>query len=262
MLQHPVNAKIRLHRGLGSRVLKSMTRISGARADPVELGVCCVFIHVSCAKGMPRSFPQRQGGSVRGKTDDIVSANQNPVIEAIVPRFFVGTRFAIHVDLSMTTLTRDHLLDGGFRSGMPPHSSLTDEQLERSLAEVLAVRPEGPLWVFAYGSLIWNPLLKFEARRTGLLNGWRRSFCVRSVSVRGSEEWPGRVPGLERGGQVRGVAFRLRDDQVDAELRVLWSREMAGGVYHPLWTRVALDDGQEAAAITFVANVDHRQTDQ
>ena len=159
----------------------------------------------------------------------------------------------------MTTLTRDHLLDGSFRSGMAPHSSLTDEQLERSLAEVLAVRPEGPLWVFAYGSLIWNPLLKFEARRTGLLNGWRRSFCVRPVSVRGSEEWSGRVLGLERGGQVRGVAFRLRDDQVDAELRVLWFREMAGGVYHPLWTRVALDDGQEAAAITFVANVDHPQ---
>lgn len=159
----------------------------------------------------------------------------------------------------MTTLTRDHLLNGSFRSGMPSHSSLTDEQLERSLADVLAARPQGPVWVFAYGSLIWNPLLTFDARSAGTLHGWRRSFCVRSVSVRGCEKWPGRVLGLERGGQVRGVAFRLHDDQVDTELRVLWSREMAGGVYHPLWTRVALDDGQEAAAITFVANVEHSQ---
>jgi len=157
----------------------------------------------------------------------------------------------------MTRLTRDHLLDGSFRNGMP--SSLSDEQIRRSLAEALAGRPEGALWVFAYGSLIWNPLLAFDARRTGTLHGWRRSFCVRSVSVRGSEECPGRVLGLERGGQVRGVAFRLRDDQVDEELRVLWSREMAGGVYHPHWMCVALDEGPEVAAITFVANVDHPQ---
>jgi len=157
----------------------------------------------------------------------------------------------------MTTLTRDHLLDGTFRSRMPSGSLLTDEQLEYSIAEMLASRPDGPLWVFAYGSLIWNPLLTFDARKTAILTGWRRSFCVRSVSVRGSEEWPGRVLGLERGGQVQGVAFLLRDDHVDTELRMLWSREMASGVYHPTWTRVALDDGQEVAAIAFVANVDH-----
>lgn len=159
--------------------------------------------------------------------------------------------------MSMTTLTRDHLLDGSFRSSLPSGSLLTDEQLACSIAEVLAERPEGSLWIFAYGSLIWNPLLTFDVRRTGTLRGWRRSFCVRSISVRGSEEWPGRVLGLERGGQVRGVVFRLRDNQLDTELRMLWSREMASGVYHPVWTRIALDDGQEIAAITFVANVNH-----
>lgn len=161
----------------------------------------------------------------------------------------------------MTLLTRENLLDGSYRTGlaMPSHLAWTDDALERSLATLLEARPDGAVWVFAYGSLIWNPLLTFSARQVATLDGWHRSFCLRSIAGRGTREWPGRVLALEPGGQVQGVALRLHDDQVHAELRVLWAREMVAGVYQPRWAHAVLADGQEVAAIAFVADEGHPQ---
>ncbi|NMG17599.1 gamma-glutamylcyclotransferase [Aromatoleum bremense] len=156
----------------------------------------------------------------------------------------------------MTILTRKNLIDGSFRGSldMPSHLSRSDADLDRSLDEILQARPDGAIWVFAYGSLIWNPLLAFAEQCTATLDGWHRSFCVRSISGRGRLEWPGRVLALEPDGQVQGVALRLNDDQAAAELRLLWTREMGSGVYRPLWSQVTLGDGREVAAIVFVVN--------
>jgi len=137
---------------------------------------------------------------------------------------------------------------------MPSHLSWSDADLERSLTGMLRARPDGAIWVFAYGSLMWNPLLAFDEQRTARLDGWHRSFCVRSISGRGSPERPGRVLALEPGGQVQGVALRLNDDQAASELRLLWTREMGSGDYHPIWAPVALDGGREVAAIVFIVN--------
>ena len=156
----------------------------------------------------------------------------------------------------MTILTRDKLIDGSFRSGlkMPSHLSWSEADIERSLGETLRARPAGAIWVFAYGSLMWNPLLAFDEQRTATLDGWQRSFCVRSISGRGSPERPGRILALEPGGRGQGVALRLNDDQAASELRLLWTREMSSGDYHPIWAPLALDDGREVAAIVFVIN--------
>lgn len=130
----------------------------------------------------------------------------------------------------MSILTREHLLDGSYlaRLALPVGSSWSEEDVNRSLAQALEGRPSDMIWVFAYGSLMWNPMLELAEESLAVLDGWHRSFSVRSISGRGTLEHPGRVP-LEAGGQVQGVALRIRPEVVDAEMRLLWLREMAGG---------------------------------
>jgi glutathione-specific gamma-glutamylcyclotransferase len=113
---------------------------------------------------------------------------------------------------------------------------LSAEALERSLDEALAGRdPQAPLWIFAYGSLMWNPGLVFVAKRVGTIYGFHRSFCLWSRINRGTPERPGLVLTLERGGSCRGLAFRLTGSTSRDELLALWRREMSLGSYHPRW---------------------------
>lgn len=159
-------------------------------------------------------------------------------------------------DRATSTLTRDALNTGEFLTslGLAPQDLWTQAQLEESLAAILRARPPGPLWVFAYGSLMWNPLLEVEDRQVATLDGWHRSFCLRTTAGRGSVETPGRMLALEPGGVTRGVALRLRDSVLADELRLLWTREMATGSYRPVWTTIALRKGEAASAIAFVAD--------
>ncbi len=39
-----------------------------------------------------------------------------------------------------------------------------------------------PVWVFAYGSLMWNPEIAFAEARPGFLHGYHRSFCPSSIA--------------------------------------------------------------------------------
>jgi cation transport protein ChaC len=87
------------------------------------------------------------------------------------------------------------------------------------------------IWVFGYGSLMWNPGFPHCAAEPALLRGWHRSFCVYSHRYRGTPERPGLVLGLDRGGACRGVAFRVSAPDVRTALGYLWEREMVGGVY-------------------------------
>jgi cation transport protein ChaC len=118
----------------------------------------------------------------------------------------------------------------------------------------MSKRPEGDLWVFAYGSLMWNPLLRFAQRSAAVLHGWHRSFCLHIVAGRATPTEPGRMLALEEGGFTRGMAFRLHEDSINEELRLVWIREMVMGSYMPIWAPVALADGTQANAIAFVAN--------
>lgn len=158
----------------------------------------------------------------------------------------------------MTKLTRSILTDGSLRDrlALPSHLSWTDAQLEASLLQLLTSRPSEALWIFAYGSLIWNPLMPFEEHQDACLNGWRRSFCIRTISARGTPENPGRVLGLERGGQTHGVAYKLPGTIAVSELRLLWAREMGSGVYLPIWETLQLSNGETVVGIVFIANPD------
>jgi cation transport protein ChaC len=137
--------------------------------------------------------------------------------------------------------------------------ALNDEQLSASLAATLAARPKGAgWWVFAYGSLLWNPLFPVAEMRPAKVHGLHRSFCLWSLASRGTPDTPGLVLALERGGACRGVALRLPAPLALDELHLLWRREMVVGSYRPRWVRLDAG-GRELVALTFVAKRSHPQ---
>lgn len=132
------------------------------------------------------------------------------------------------------------------------------ERIERSMQDVMNARPDsGDFWVFAYGSLIWNPLLSFLEKQRATLQGWQRSFCLRLIAGRATVEQPGRMLALEPGGHTQGVAYKLSGQAAQDELSLLWVREMSLGAYRPIWTTVSLEDGSNATALVFIAEPDH-----
>jgi len=92
-------------------------------------------------------------------------------------------------------------------------------------AELAALRDSGePVWVFAYGSLLWDNELRDVRAEEALLRGYHRSFCLYSYDYRGTPANPGLTLGLDRGGSCRGAALRLSADALDE----IWQREMSG----------------------------------
>ncbi|KQP88215.1 gamma-glutamylcyclotransferase [Methylobacterium sp. Leaf117] len=132
---------------------------------------------------------------------------------------------------------------------------MTDAELAPGLAAALAAHPapsEG-LWVFGYGSLIWQPEFAYVERRVGTLHGYHRRFCLLQRRFRGSPGNPGLVLALETGGTCEGVAFRLTGATAAETLLPVWRREMRGNGYLGCWVPVATAAGT-IQALTFVVN--------
>ena len=137
---------------------------------------------------------------------------------------------------------------------------LTGEQRSASFEKGLQYyKPGDEAWVFAYGSLMWNPAIDFAEASPSRVEGWRRSFCFWTPYGRGSPELPGLMLGLEGGGSCEGIAYRLAPDQVRSELEILWNREMLSGVYQAKWVPTRLRDGRTVTAVTFVVETAHCQ---
>jgi len=132
------------------------------------------------------------------------------------------------------------------------------EQRAASLAATLAGRPDqGPIWLFGYGSLIWNPAFEFEEAAPATLTGWHRDFCLRLTAGRGTARYPGRMLALTAGGETTGLAFRLTDSGLEDELSLVWKREMITGCYLPTWCPLVLDDGRQVNALVFIMDPNH-----
>jgi cation transport protein ChaC len=116
--------------------------------------------------------------------------------------------------------------------------------------------PEGDLWVFGYGSLMWDPGFPYVEWAPGLVYGYHRALCIYSSRWRGTPEQPGLVLGLDRGGACRGIAYRIAHADVRTSLDALWSREMRRGVYHPRLLRARLPR-HVVKALVFIANPLH-----
>jgi cation transport protein ChaC len=154
-------------------------------------------------------------------------------------------------------LCREDLQSGGRRDAyirkMLADAVWSEAQLADSLERTLKRAPKGDLWIFAYGSLIWNPIFPVAEERVAKVHGLHRSFCIWSKLGRGSPDRPGLVLGLNRGGNCRGVVLRLERQHVAEELALVWRREMVTGAYKPTWVKVRTDEGT-VHAIAFVAD--------
>jgi cation transport protein ChaC len=146
-----------------------------------------------------------------------------------------------------------------YETAVEDSRALNDEQLSASLTACLAEKPKGAgWWIFAYGSLLWNPLFPVAEMRPATLRGMHRSFCLWSLATRGTPAAPGLVLGLEPGGSCRGVALRLPAPLAIDELHLLWRREMVVGSYRPRWVHVDCD-ARPLTALAFLVRRDHPQ---
>ncbi|HET6520955.1 MAG TPA: gamma-glutamylcyclotransferase, partial [Geminicoccaceae bacterium] len=98
-------------------------------------------------------------------------------------------------------LTRENIRSGLIRDMIrradPTMRVLTDEELRASIAAVLTPDLAGrDVWLFGYGSLIWNPAFHFVERRLGTVHGYHRRFCLWTHLGRGTPDFPGLVLGL------------------------------------------------------------------
>lgn len=119
----------------------------------------------------------------------------------------------------------------------------------------------GPLWVFAYGSLLWDPGFIPAESVTAILTGYARSFCMLSIHHRGTEDEPGLVLALDQqaGASCTGVTLRVAGPDTDAVLVTLRERELISSAYLERWVRVRLQDGRQIIALAYVIDPAHRQ---
>ena len=139
----------------------------------------------------------------------------------------------------------------------PPASSakpLSPTELLASLREALTPWQRGtPFYIFAYGSLMWNPSFTFDARHVATIRGYHRSFRVWSRINRGTPERPGLVLTLECGGSCRGLVYRIPADLVQEQMNLIWKREMNYGSYRPKWLNCSVGD-ETFRALAFTVN--------
>ena len=146
----------------------------------------------------------------------------------------------------------------GLRIG--PFPPLSEDLRTRSLRETLAAAPDREsIWLFTYGSLMWNPEFEPAESDFGMLAGYRRALNVWTAHARGTPENPGLALGLAVGGTCRGVLYRLDPSRENDDLPAIWNREMYTGVYRPEWLPVLGDRGETVEAIAFVTDPDHPQ---
>jgi cation transport protein ChaC len=157
---------------------------------------------------------------------------------------------------------------------MTSDRTASDSQAERRRAELEAnmaraaaaphlrqdccLAPGEDLWVFGYGSLMWNPGIPHVETRVGTLHGFHRRFCIWSSRYRGTVERPGLVLGLDRGGCCRGLLFRVPAGEVETALDYLHQREMMTRVYRPERRRVESPQGP-VTALCFIVDRRHSQ---
>lgn len=121
------------------------------------------------------------------------------------------------------------------QQGLGPDWRLSDDALEASRGPVLqSLQGCQDLWIFAYGSLLWDPGFHFTEVRRATLEGHQRQFNYKTTIGRGTPDQPGLVLSVEpQAGCCHGLAFRIDASIADRESRLFWRREMLFGGYQP-----------------------------
>ena len=117
------------------------------------------------------------------------------------------------------------------------------------------------MWVFGYGSLLWNPGFEAQERVIAKLPDYHRSFCMRSIHHRGTQDDPGLVLALDAlaGAQCNGVALSVASHEQNDVLAYLRERELISSAYLEKMLHIDLVDGRRVEAVTYVIDPDHVQ---
>lgn len=117
-----------------------------------------------------------------------------------------------------------------------------DSYYAQTTADLIgAVPPGGEMWLFAFGSLIWNKRFTSDAERRGVVRGWHRDFCLGpDTRYRGNPAAPGYVLSLDRGGQCKGMVYRLPPQGLAANIEGLLRKEPP---FPPRWVTVETPEG-------------------
>lgn len=117
------------------------------------------------------------------------------------------------------------------------------------------------MWVFGYGSLLWNPGFEIAEQSIAMLPNYARSFCMSSIHHRGTSQDPGLVLALDerKGASCQGVAFAVAQGQEQQTLEYLRERELISSAYLEKNLDVTLDDGRTVQAVTYVIDESHIQ---
>jgi glutathione-specific gamma-glutamylcyclotransferase len=118
-----------------------------------------------------------------------------------------------------------------------------------------------PFWVFGYGSLLWDPGFAWTSRRLARLEGFHRSFCMRSIHHRGTREAPGLVLALDaaEGAVCHGLAFEIVPEIAEETLEYLRARELISAAYLETVQTVTLDSRDVVEALVYVIDRAHWQ---
>jgi cation transport protein ChaC len=143
-------------------------------------------------------------------------------------------------------------------AGLPANWRLSDEAIEVSRLALLGDHRSGAdLWIYSYGSLMWDPGFHFAEVRLADVHGYQRRFTLKIDLGRGSRDYPALMLSLEQqDGCCRGLAFRIAAADVHAESAILWRREMLRGGYAPAIVPMTTPQGP-ITALAFVSNTTH-----
>ncbi|HAH10780.1 MAG TPA: hypothetical protein DCL54_10775 [Alphaproteobacteria bacterium] len=137
-------------------------------------------------------------------------------------------------------------------------SFLSPEEREASRQAFLTDHVPGEdLWLFGYGSLMWNPAVETLGAERASIDGFSRAFALTLAFGRGTPDRPGLMLVLLEGQGCTGLAHRIPADKVDSETQVLWLREMLSGAYRPVWQEMRFADRRSQRGLVFVANAGH-----
>ena len=162
------------------------------------------------------------------------------------------------IKLTKDNISKGHLGDK-IKSISGSDKVLTTEELLQARRKIIPDKGIGEdIYIFAYGSLLWNPTVDYEDEFLAKVYGFHRSFCMKTNLGRGSFKNPGLMLGLDKGGSCQGSAFKLRNSEALKNIDILFRREMVTGAYKPKLLKTILVNGRKVLSLAFTVDKKHK----
>ena len=156
-------------------------------------------------------------------------------------------------------LTQDNISSGLVRDKinflLKDQKTFSDRELLLMRRKIIPDKGIGEnIYIFAYGSLLWNPTFEFREQKIAKIYGFHRSFCMKTLLGRGSKKNPGLMLALDKGGSCKGSIYKLYRKNEVKEIDLLFKREMITGAYKPKLLRAELETGKRVTCLAFTVD--------